>query len=370
MNSTIDEALERMRGVSPELTVGGPNHGPMAAEALVTLGYDDDVLRWVDRYRAKFAPMPSPVTAIAAENWRDALGRPERAGDWTAFFHHQLAEGSWSTVLNSWLPELIPGIMAAGTHGLIRTAHAVRALEDGETHLRVEELAMALGYWAAYYLTLPGQAVLDGTLDVGAALERIPRLGRDYDARAAMPREFIEKLGGLKDFPGAVRALAEPESIPAAINALTETAARLYLANISRSPLVMLHAVTGPSALRLLLPHMPPAIQRSAFTAMWHAVAAWVAAFSVEGAIEPEQSMPALTEAEVVGRCLETGDAHAIKLVEACLREHRSHPSPAYFGVALDWALRLSKAKGWSQEKRVASGLAVPDYRAIRQQAG
>ncbi|WP_455287494.1 hypothetical protein [Cupriavidus necator] len=40
MNSTFDEALERLRGTGSEIAGGGaPNHGPMAAEALVALGY-------------------------------------------------------------------------------------------------------------------------------------------------------------------------------------------------------------------------------------------------------------------------------------------------------------------------------------------
>jgi hypothetical protein len=36
MNSTFDEALERLRGTGSEVAGGvAPNHGPMAAEALV-----------------------------------------------------------------------------------------------------------------------------------------------------------------------------------------------------------------------------------------------------------------------------------------------------------------------------------------------
>ena len=62
-----------------------------------------------------------------------------------AFFCRQLAEAPWPAVLAEWVQRLIPGVMAAGTHGLIRTAHAVRALDDAETPLRLEELAAAIG---------------------------------------------------------------------------------------------------------------------------------------------------------------------------------------------------------------------------------
>ena len=47
--------------------------------------------------------------------------------------------------------------MAAATHGLIRTAHAVRSLAAEETSReRRAELASGLAYWAARYQAVPG----------------------------------------------------------------------------------------------------------------------------------------------------------------------------------------------------------------------
>jgi hypothetical protein len=37
-NRVLDDALERLRGMGPEAVHGAPNHGPMAAEALIALG--------------------------------------------------------------------------------------------------------------------------------------------------------------------------------------------------------------------------------------------------------------------------------------------------------------------------------------------
>ena len=42
-----------------------------------------------------------------------------------------------------------PRRFAAGTHGVLRVAHAVRGIGQRETPLRRRELAEALGYWAA-----------------------------------------------------------------------------------------------------------------------------------------------------------------------------------------------------------------------------
>ncbi|MGH3799351.1 MAG: hypothetical protein ACRDTD_04295 [Pseudonocardiaceae bacterium] len=58
-------------------------------------------------------------------------------------------------------------------------------------------------------------------------------------------------------------------------------------------------------------------------------------------------------------RCLETGDPHAIKFVEACLREHDLNPNPAYLAAALDWATRLRESKDWTGTKRIFSGLVI-----------
>src|SRR5262245_33806061 len=62
MKGPFDEALECLRGTGSEVADGvAPNHGPMAAEALVALGRDDVVVAWARRYRRKLDAMPSPV---------------------------------------------------------------------------------------------------------------------------------------------------------------------------------------------------------------------------------------------------------------------------------------------------------------------
>ena len=49
MSQAFDEALERLRGTGTEVGGrGAPNHGPMAAEALTSLGREDVVVRWAD----------------------------------------------------------------------------------------------------------------------------------------------------------------------------------------------------------------------------------------------------------------------------------------------------------------------------------
>src|SRR5262245_5341001 len=115
MDSTFDEALERLRGTGSELAGSvAPNHGPMAADALVALGCDDLVVAWADRYRQQLDAMPAPNSRVTVENWAQALGAIDRFGDWVAFFRSQLAEAPWQIVFDEWIVRLLPATPAAG----------------------------------------------------------------------------------------------------------------------------------------------------------------------------------------------------------------------------------------------------------------
>jgi Questin oxidase-like len=151
MATTMDDVLDILHGTGPEFGGGLANHGPMAAEAMLALGRPDAVLPWVERYKSRLQDRPAHSQPIAREAWRDALGHINRVGDWVAFFDHQLAEAPWQDVVRSWVPRLSPALIAAATHGLIRTSHAVRSLGVSETPQRLHELAEGLGFWAAHY---------------------------------------------------------------------------------------------------------------------------------------------------------------------------------------------------------------------------
>src|SRR5262249_4156737 len=240
---------------------------------------------------------------------------------------------------------------------LLRTAHALRALSEAETALRVEELGVAFAYWAAYYRRLPGTPRLTGTLDFGDALGRVP-LFLSGQARSGPPRDVYLRVMQAhgEDFSRAVSGAAEPESVDAALSSLTETGARLYMANASHQPLVLLHTVTIPAALRLLLPYLPPALRKTALAYVWQNVAAMAAAYGDERPFEHDD-WPPRDEELVIERSIATDDPHAFKFVEACVREYRLSPRPVYLAAAADWASRLHRARDWSAADRDAAGL-------------
>jgi hypothetical protein len=342
--ATIDDALAILEDTGPEFAGGLSNHGPMAAEALVALGRDDAVVPWVERYRQRLQEHPSARNAIDGAAWREALGRGERAGDWIAFFQRQLAEAPWPQVLDIWVERLAPGIIASATHGVIRTGHAARALSQEQTPLRLHELAEGLGYWASRYALLPGTpSPAGGSLRPSQAVTRVELLPEEQ--RFARVGTITAGLAGLQEFPqfaATIDLVDTSGDASAVLSDLTETFARVYLAN-NRLVIHFIHSVTGPSAVRLLAPHVKEKTAALALRYAWQAAAALYAAFATAGpaSVEPQP----FDWEDIIDQAVATGDEHAIKFADACLREHRLNPSPAFPAAAKNAAQLLTRAK-------------------------
>jgi hypothetical protein len=342
MSETIDRALDILHRTGPEFGDGLSNHGPMVAEALVALGRPEAVLDWVDGYRTRLQDPPGSQRAIAATAWRAALGDFERAGDWVAFFDRELADAPWQDVVRAWAPRLGPGLMAGATHGLIRTAHAVRSLAAGETPQRIHELAQGLGYWAARFQTLPGDpSGRDAGYSPAQAIEHVERLhGPGFRARGLI----FEQVKGLDEepsFASVIDLVSTEGDLLAFVSALTETFARIYLANQAHL-IAFVHAVTAPSALRLLAPYLTDGDARLAARYAWQACAAIYAWYDTSS---PSSSPPAAEPVEpidgLIDRAVATAGVHTIKFVEVCLREYRANPKPIYLAAAWDACERV-----------------------------
>ena len=344
MATTIDEALDIIHRTGPDLVGGNSNHGPMVAEALLALDRPDSVMPWIEGYKNRFQERPHPDTPISPGSWHEALGDRGRSADWVAFFDHELAEGPWQSVLRTWVPRLAPGLMAAATHGLIRTGHAVRSLAGGETPQRLHELAEGLGYWAARYQALPGRP--SGSHHGHSPREAIQLVERvhsgDFDPRGAI----VQQLKGLEEHPEfatAIDLVDTTSDLSCYISEITETFAGIYLANPT-GLIAFVHAVTAPSALRLLAPYLSDDDARLAARYAWQACAgiyAWYSTMpppSTSGFIPPTESTETL-----IDRAVSAGGAHTIKFTEACLREYALNPRPVYLVAARDAAERVGR---------------------------
>ncbi len=323
-DGVLDEAYERMHQTGPEYRGWLSNHGPMVADALVRLGGEGTVHRWLDGYVDRLEDLPPTARPLAATDWRQALGDQRRPPEWLALMRREVAERPWQEVLATWWPRLLPGVIANATHGVIRTGHAVRALREVDNHVRRGELAHALAYWASRWQPVPGRArQVSGSgrqvLPIGAAMDALPFLPIDPDA-GIRPR--LTQLAGTTAWPPALHSV-EREADPARFVAQVAVEALRRFPLHARGDAVMLvHSVTAPAAIALAMPSLDKAEHASSAQAAWGAAATIIAAYRLPVPVEPprQPDSPQRHPADLQRLAVEHGDAHVIKLAGAAIR--------------------------------------------------
>lgn len=316
----LDEVYDRLHETGPEFDGWLSNHGPMAADALIRLGRDDVVEAWLDHYVTRLEERVAPRWTIRETDWREPLGDPSRLGDWTAFFSRAVRDEAWETVLVRWWPRLLPGGVAAATHPLIRTGHAVRALGEADTISRREELAAALGYWAARWQPLPGQRPPAGNRSVGAALVSLPVLAGDGGITARLSR-----LPDIADWPAAqaaLRPVPDPADVPAALDALVDAAVGRYAAIAHGGPVMLVHSATAPRAARLTLAALPQEMWVPTYDAAW-SIAAAITTIYAPARPAVDSDPPLLESVEDVAELAAAhGDEHVLKFTEVAVESY------------------------------------------------
>lgn len=350
-SSALLEALGRFAVTGPEFGGFLANHGPMAVEAMTVLHGETRVEAWVDAYVGNLDEPPRPGSSVTSQNWREWLGNVRALGDWTTFFLRETREAPWRSVLAAWWPRLLPGLAASATHGVIRTAHAVRTLSmvgDRPDPLLVEELARGLGLWAARFQVFPGPARGAGGLDAVAALTRMPRLPAEVPSRGAGVNGRLARLEDLPGFATALGAWQVVPSVDAALSELVGAAARVVAARPD-APIPLCHTVTAPAAVRLVLPFLTPDVQRASVAAAWQVVGGVVAAFAVpphrdeaRGVARTDQEIARLLD-RLPDAALDHGDEHVIKLSEAAIREYRVSHDPTLLVAADRFRSRIPR---------------------------
>jgi hypothetical protein len=348
MMDVLDAALDELAACGPDLANGFTSHAPMVAEALVALGRADAVRPWLERYRPQLTPRPRAAAPIAPDAWRAALGREERTADWMAFFSAELAAAPWRAVLPRWLARLAPAYCTNALHGPLRVAHAARALARRETPQRLRELGDALGAWAANHQTLPVPAPRrEGSLAPRDAIDAVPLQPL---AERGFRGSIVSALQGLDGFAAFVPVIdwidvtPPPERV---VTELTRAFARVFLANASDplGAIVFAHGVTGAAALRSLLPLVDAGVASSLLRYAWQAGAALQASLGREKPVAGAPLRPPPSADALVAAAVRHGDDHAIKLTEACLREHALEPDPIYPSAAAHALAALPEAR-------------------------
>lgn len=349
----LDEALERFQMGKCEYGGGLSNHGPMAAEALVVLGHKSLVPGLVERYAPRLGGVVLEGRPIPEGERAGALGDYDRLADWVATWESRLEEQPFGAVAREGVSLLADGLVGAAAHGWLRTAHAVRALEAAETAVRRRELAMGLGYWAARHARLPGRPgarPVDGRGPAEAVARVVPvapelRRGTLFTEQLAA----LEGDAAWRDVVESIDLARFDADRSAWISDLCGSMASLYLRH-PEARIAYVHTVTAPSALRLVLPHLDERTARRAAGAAFqtaiglHAVAS--SGRAQETGPDPEVEALAGSPAEIRYRAACSLEEHAIKMTEACLREHAASADPVFLRAAADAALRLESGSG------------------------
>jgi hypothetical protein len=304
-SDAMESVLERLEGVGYEFAPSHVNHAPMAAEAMAWLGYTDEVSTWLEQNveRRRYDDPPQQTQEIRERDpaeWMEALGDFSRVADWSAMFRRQLDTEPWTDVLTRWWPRLVPGTSGKLMHGAIRTAHAVRSLASasGAIALQRGELAQALGYWAARYS------------------DPLSQDQREEPCRTQTP---------------SPDTAAESAVALSALDDLVAGSAAAYASVALSSPVPLIHAITGPAAVRLLCDHLPPDQHRASYegAARCSSIIRWQ--FEHGERIEH----PALVAPnDVVAAAVDLGDEHAIKLAEVAARYYERSPEEAYLAAS------------------------------------
>ena len=113
----------------------------------------------------------------------------------------------------------------------------------------------------------------------------------------------------------ALRPVREPSQV---LSDVVDAALQTYAGRAHGEPVMLVHAVTAPAAVALVLPSLPTALHQVAVETAWTTSAALVSAYAAPAA-RPARTPPTSADA-AVDQALAHGDAHAIKLVEAAVR--------------------------------------------------
>ena len=345
MPTAYEDALQLLVGTGPEYGDGLANCGSIVADGLVELGRPHLVRDWIREYSQRLEAMPAAVTPISRENWQPALGDQARMGDWVNFFNREIHRSDWRTILSDWLPRLVPGMAGGAGFGCLRTAHAIRNLNLDEIPGSIEELGQGLGYWASYYLKLPG--ILGG--GASSDLTPVEALSHIKWQHKQRPPEFdsvsrgLSGLSRFSPFAGVMNLVHIPGNPADLITEITAAMARVFLSNMDepKKRVPFMQSVILPSALRHLCPQVEPELAVTLCRFGWQFAGAM---YAIYGRVNPADSWesPGKNRESLIDQACSSGDGFAIMFTAACLREFSLNPDPAYLAAATAYLQSLA----------------------------
>jgi hypothetical protein len=322
--------LADCRAFSAEFPFYLANHLPMVLVAMHRLGGSEKRLaEYFAWYRDEnhLQPLPAALAPIVRADWTEALGDRARETDYRLFFRDEVAELGGRAAIAAYLPRLLPGLTASATHGLMRLAYGVMRGDE-------EEIAIALGYWAATYLELgvasDAAPTTEEPAEVLLGMRSIDSY-RHVETERDLLWHFMRAIAAKPEFAPIVDQLAIG---PQTFEKVRQASLALYAAT---GDFCALHALTGCHWLRLLQPVNPaPDVALRYF---WQAIAALYPKIGfpdLPGAamLEEWRNLTCPDWPEIAAAAVRSNDEHDLSLVFSAREEWLFHGDPLYKVVA------------------------------------
>ena len=323
----IGETLSAMSSYGSEFERTFANHAPMALTALAGMGGSPERLkRFFAYYRdyKQLKPFGAPQAELTAATWPSALGQREREPDLRAFFQREVAANGIEATLRSTLPILAPGVAASAFHGLMRLAYALLSERD-------DDVAIALGYWAATYLALrPATGAPPLTDDPADVLTRTMAIGPLHDLKLhELLWQNMRDAAALDEFAPVVDWLRIDD---ATLGKMATTGLVVFSAT---QHFAALHIVTGAHWLRIVEPYADRPTFFALLRYFWQGIAGLVGELGFPtlpdaATLERWRRQSAPDWPELQAAAAESFDEHDISLAFSAREEVKIYGDPLY----------------------------------------
>lgn len=315
---------------------GTTNHCPMALVALSRMGASEVRLRnFFQHWKQNFFHEANHLSLQRIEGtWHDYLGDVNAFHALQAYFRQEIERNGASAVMVNFC-ETIQFAPASGAfHAVIRLAYGLDVAHAGE-------IAAGLAYMVCTHLPISLQEMdqetergqLQERMQVTTVAEGLTHLARrhmqPYPGRLITAR--LRAVVGDPDFSGDCPHLTYDEHV---LRDLADMAIRLYW---QTRDFTVLHMVTGVSAARQIMAHLPVPLQRRLLTDLWHAYcAAYVAAGAPQlshASLNVQADPAGLNWQSGMDKAIQSENEHHIKMTYTCFLEYQVSRAPIYLAV-------------------------------------
>jgi len=351
-----DQALHQLHQYGPSTAVGFINHAPMVAEVMYYTGQESLIESWLKNEWTDFTQRPDPYDSINSENWQDALSSYLHYSDWVSFFQASFKEQGWQNTLNLWCQRLAPGFTTAACHGVLRSAHAVRSLQQQESEERLNELAEGLSVWASMYSSLPIESTRyseqgkeqKGTQSLSETLWNLNTIPDQHRPEEGFITSALQLLPKVENFSHDIAQADLSGPVELVCERMIIAFAELFTkaAHSEFSAIVFAHTITSVAAIKNLLAVITEETARRLLFHAWQSGCAFRVLFFDDNASKQEVSSDKIkidntdkiektkSIEKLYKQAFEHGDDHVIKLTEACLSTYEKCENPVLIQVS------------------------------------